>query len=154
MKKRNYSGNLHTKFRLAKKFRREMTPSEKRLWSTLRGNQLCGLHFRRQHVIRGFIVDFYCHTARLVIEIDGDVHQSQIKSDEIRDDILKSMGLTVLHLSNEIIENALPGALHTIREACLERVPDLHPGDSVQMECPGRTPLPSRLVSSERIRLC
>ena len=86
------------------------------------------------HTARSFIVDFYCHHARLAIKIDGGIHRSQIESDAIRDDILISMGSTVLHLANEIIENVLSGGLHTIREACLEGIPDLHPGDSVQLD--------------------
>ncbi|MHB8778456.1 MAG: endonuclease domain-containing protein [Anaerolineales bacterium] len=50
--------------------RRDMTPAEKILWQELRANKL-GVHFRRQQVITGFIVDFYCHKAGLVIELDG-----------------------------------------------------------------------------------
>ena len=50
-----------------------MTPEEKILWGCLRGNKLNGLHFRRQQVIAGYIVDFYCHSVRLVIEIDGKI---------------------------------------------------------------------------------
>src|SRR5438105_4830960 len=70
---------------LAKKFRREMTCAEKRLWQHLRANRLAGLHFRRQQVIDGFIVDFYCHSVRLIIELDGPVHEKQIESDRERD---------------------------------------------------------------------
>nr|WP_225894176.1 DUF559 domain-containing protein [Atlanticothrix silvestris] len=50
------------KMQLAREFRRQMTPAEKILWQHLRGNRLNGLHFRRQQIIDGFIVDFYCHT--------------------------------------------------------------------------------------------
>jgi very-short-patch-repair endonuclease len=53
-----------------------MTPAEKILWQELRVNKL-GVHFRRQQVIAGFIVDFYCHKAALVIEVDGDIHDLQ-----------------------------------------------------------------------------
>jgi very-short-patch-repair endonuclease len=59
----------------AKEFRRNMTPEEKILWECLRGNKLNGLHFRRQQVIEGYIVDFYCHTARLDVEVDGKIHK-------------------------------------------------------------------------------
>ena len=104
MDQRKYIGNSHAKFRQAKKFRRMMTPSEKFLWSKLRGNQLLGLHFRRQHVIRGFIVDFYCHRTNLVVEIDGSIHKSQVKADVLRDNILGSMGLIILHIPNERLE--------------------------------------------------
>jgi very-short-patch-repair endonuclease len=61
------------KLQRAKELRRDMTPAEKILWQELRANKL-GVHFRRQQVIAGFIVDFYCHKAGLVIEVDGDIH--------------------------------------------------------------------------------
>jgi very-short-patch-repair endonuclease len=88
-----------------------MTPSEKILWAKLRGNQLQGLHFQRQHVIRGFIVDFFCHRSRLVVEIDGGIHKSQTEADTVRDEILTSLGLTVLHLSNGKMEKNLEDAI-------------------------------------------
>jgi very-short-patch-repair endonuclease len=58
------------KLQRAKELRREMTPAEKLLWNELRANKL-GVHFRRQQVIAGFIVDFYCHKVGLVVEVDG-----------------------------------------------------------------------------------
>mgnify|MGYP001252608911 CR=1 FL=1 len=57
----------------AKELRREMTPAEGKLWMGLRANRLEGFHFRRQQVIEPYIVDFYCHQAALVIEVDGGV---------------------------------------------------------------------------------
>jgi very-short-patch-repair endonuclease len=59
------------KLQRSRELRREMTPAEKLLWQELRANKL-GTHFRRQQVIAGFIVDFYCHKADLVVEVDGD----------------------------------------------------------------------------------
>jgi very-short-patch-repair endonuclease len=102
-----------------------MTPSEKILWAKLRGNQLQGLHFRRQHVIRGFIVDFYCHRSRLVMEIDGGIHKSQTEADTVRDEILSSLGLTVLHLSNGNMEKNLEDAIREIQDICLKNIPGL-----------------------------
>ena len=61
-----------------------MTPAEKLLWQEVRANKL-GAHFRRQQVIQGFIVDFYCHKFALVIEVDGDVHALQKEEDERRE---------------------------------------------------------------------
>jgi very-short-patch-repair endonuclease len=61
------------KLQRAKELRREMTAAEKILWQEIRTNKLA-VHFRRQQIIKGFIVDFYCHTAGLVIEVDGDIH--------------------------------------------------------------------------------
>jgi len=68
------------KLQRAKELRRDMTPAEKILWGKLRGNKL-GVHFRRQQIIAGFIVDFYCHKAALVIEVDGDIHDLQQEED-------------------------------------------------------------------------
>ncbi|RMD61118.1 DUF559 domain-containing protein, partial [Candidatus Parcubacteria bacterium] len=76
------------KLEQAKAMRRNMTPAEKRLWSVLRRNQLDGLHFRRQQIIDGFIVDFYCHAAGLVVEVDGPAHEMQKEYDAERDRIL------------------------------------------------------------------
>ncbi len=55
-----------------------MTSAEKLLWQELRANKL-GVHFRRQQVIAGFIVDFYCHKADLIVEVDGETHDPQQK---------------------------------------------------------------------------
>jgi len=68
----------------ARELRRTMTPAERRLWSYLRANRLQGWHFRRQQIIDGFIVDFYCHQAGLVIEVDGPIHEGQKLEDEKR----------------------------------------------------------------------
>ncbi len=68
-----------------------MTPAEKFLWQELRGNKL-GVHFRRQQVIAGFIVDFYCHKAGLVLEVDGDIHDLQQEEDTRREKVLREMG--------------------------------------------------------------
>ena len=60
------------KIKISRQLRRDMTDSEKKLWQHLRANKLNGLHFRRQQIIDGFIVDFYCDKPQLVIEIDGE----------------------------------------------------------------------------------
>lgn len=67
-----------SKFEMSKALRQQMTPEEQVLWQHLRRNGLNGLHFRRQQVIDGYIVDFYCHSANLIIEVDGEVHQYQV----------------------------------------------------------------------------
>ena len=69
-----------------------MTPAEKFLWEELRTNKL-GVHFRRQQAIAGFIVDFYCHKAGLVIEVDVDIHDLQKEEDERREKVLSALGL-------------------------------------------------------------
>ncbi len=87
----------------AKDLRREMTEEERLLWEHLRANRLKGFHFRRQQIIDGFIVDFYCHKARLVVEVDGPIHEGQADYDKERDRVLSFRGLHILRIQNEDI---------------------------------------------------
>jgi very-short-patch-repair endonuclease len=64
------------RFALARQLRLNPTPAERHAWSLLRGRAVFGLKFRRQHVLHGFIVDFYCVAERLVIELEGNVHDA------------------------------------------------------------------------------
>ncbi len=94
------------KLQLAKEFRRDMTPGEMVLWKHLRTNQFKGYHFRRQQIIDGFVADFYCHSAGLVIEVDGGVHKTQQEADAERDQVFIEHGLRVLRVSEEdVISN-------------------------------------------------
>src|SRR5512141_2595494 len=88
------------KLERAKELRREMTPAEKLLWEELRANKL-GVHFRRQQVIAGFVVDFYCHKAALVIEVDGDIHDLQQEEDARREKVLSELGLRIVRFRND-----------------------------------------------------
>ena len=102
----------------AKELRQEMTTAEKILWGQLRANRLDGLHFRRQQVIAGFIVDFYCHAAGLAVELDGPVHANQVEYDRERDRALEEYEVRVLRfLNDEVLEN-LEAVLTAIRMAC------------------------------------
>lgn len=116
---RIYPGQKVTgeKLERAKRMRREMTRAEKLLWTELHANKQ-GVHFRRQQIIAGFIVDFYCHAASLVIEVDGDVHSKpeQQAQDGQRDEALKEMGLKVIRFQNSEVEERLPNVLARIRD--------------------------------------
>jgi len=103
------------KLQLAKELRREMTPAEKILWNELRANKL-GVHFRRQQVIAGFIVDFYCHKSALVIEVDGDIHDLQRDEDARRENALREMGLRIVRFRNDEVVRDLSAVLRKIRE--------------------------------------
>ncbi len=93
------------KLQRARELRRDMTPAEKALWQQLRANKL-GVHFRRQQIIAGFIVDFYCHKAALVIEVDGDIHDLQQEEDAKREKALGEMGLRIIRFrNNEVLKN-------------------------------------------------
>jgi very-short-patch-repair endonuclease len=105
------------KLLLAQQMRLLPTPVEAKLWSCLRAGRLNGLHLRRQQVIDGFIADFYCHAAGLVVELDGAVHQQQADYDAERDRILKERGLRILRFPNREVENNLPAVLAQIAKA-------------------------------------
>jgi very-short-patch-repair endonuclease len=97
-----------------------MTLAERRLWRALRRSAADGFHFRRQQVIQGYIVDFYCNTAKLAIEVDGGVHEDQAKYDELRDGVLARNGVRVVRISNEAIcdvEAAIEFIKQKVREA-------------------------------------
>lgn len=85
----------------AKQLRRTMTQAERLLWEVLRANRFHGLRFRRQQVTHGYIVDFYCHALRLVIEVDGSVHESTREWDAERDEVLRASGFTVVRVTND-----------------------------------------------------
>ena len=100
----------------AKQLRREMTPAERALWMLLRRNALDGFHFRRQQVIEGFIVDFYCDAGKLAIELDGTVHEERWKRDQSRDKSISGRGVRVLRFSNEAMRES-EAVIECIREA-------------------------------------
>ncbi|HQN45070.1 MAG TPA: DUF559 domain-containing protein [Anaerolineaceae bacterium] len=102
----------------ARQLRQAMTPAERILWHRLRGGRLEGYHFRRQQVIDRFIVDFYCHAAALVVEVDGGVHLEQIEYDQAREEYLKARGLRVLRFTNLEVTHQLDTVLGVILEAC------------------------------------
>src|SRR4051794_18255684 len=91
----------------SRRLRSELTPAEQRLWRELRANRLAGLHFRRQQVLFGFIADFYCHAARLAVELDGAVHQERAEYDQERDRILEANGIRSIRFPNDRIDSAL-----------------------------------------------
>ena len=106
------------KLQRAKELRRDMTPTEEILWNELRANKL-GVHFRRQQIIAGFIVDFYCHKAALVIEVDGDIHDLQQEEDARREKALNELGLQIVRFRNDEVLKDLPRIVEHIREAVL-----------------------------------
>jgi|SRR5690349_4089118 len=106
------------KLQRARELRREMTLAEAILWQELRANKL-GVHFRRQQIITGFIVDFYCHKAALVIEVDGDIHDLQKEDDARREKALSEMGLKIVRFRNDEILNNLLVVVKRIKDLAL-----------------------------------
>jgi very-short-patch-repair endonuclease len=102
----------------AKELRGEMTPAECKLWSRLRAGRLEGFHFRRQQVIEPYIVDFYCHQAALVVEVDGSVHLEQQAYDQQRERDLQLSGLRVVRFLNTDVNQNFEGVLEEILLSC------------------------------------
>jgi very-short-patch-repair endonuclease len=113
-----YFGATPDIFKKAKELRRYETEAEKKLWVKLCRNQMLGLQFRRQHPINRFIVDFYCVKIKLVIEVDGNIHEiPENKVYDIgRSQILNDFGITVLRFSNNHIINDIENVLKIIEE--------------------------------------
>jgi very-short-patch-repair endonuclease len=90
-----------------KELRNQGTPAEAALWNLLKGKQICNLKFRRQHSVGNYILDFYCPSVRLAIELDGDSHLMKSEYDEQRTQFLNENQITVLRFENRVVfENA------------------------------------------------
>ena len=99
----------------AKRLRQNLTPAEAKLWEAIRSKRLEGLRFRCQHPVGNFILDFYCPSRKLAIEVDGKIHDSQVEYDAERTSKLAEHGYTVLRFSNERVINHLPEVLAEIK---------------------------------------
>ncbi|MBN1548284.1 MAG: DUF559 domain-containing protein, partial [Syntrophaceae bacterium] len=106
----DYSGLVER----ARELRKRQTPTEQMLWEMLRDRQLLGFKFRRQHQVGDYILDFYCHEAKLAVELDGAVHEQRLEKDAKRDAYLKSQGIQVLRISNEDLVSHTSSALEQI----------------------------------------
>ena len=98
--------------KLAQNLRKNQTKEEALLWyNFLRKSPI---RFHRQYVIGDYIVDFYCHKAKLVIELDGSQHYENPDYDIQRDAYLKKQGLTVLHIPNNAVKENFSGVCEEI----------------------------------------
>jgi very-short-patch-repair endonuclease len=102
---------------VARELRKNPTPSEDILWRALRYRRLDGRRLRRQVAIGPFIVDFYCPSERLVVEVDGAVHQEQKQADRARQELIESLGIRFVRVTAEQVERDLPQALEAVRAA-------------------------------------
>jgi len=96
--------------------RRGSTEAESLLWARLRRRQLQGCHFRRQHPIGQYIVDFYCWKRSLVIEIDGRIHRTKSAQDAARDRYLESLRIRVLRFSNAEVQESISSVIERIKD--------------------------------------
>jgi very-short-patch-repair endonuclease len=106
---------------LAKELRKNMTPAEEFLWGQLRNRKFLGLKFRRQHPVEVFVVDFICIEKYLVVEVDGEIHQTpeQKEWDENRAAEIEKYGLTILRFTNEEVIHNTDKVLQKIKEYVL-----------------------------------
>jgi very-short-patch-repair endonuclease len=106
---------LHTINR-ARRLRREMTPPEARLWVALRRRAQDGLRFRRQHPIGPYVLDFYCSSARLAVEVDGEGHSraAEPERDRRRDAWLAEQSIRTLRIAAIDVRDELDGVIALI----------------------------------------
>jgi very-short-patch-repair endonuclease len=122
IEKSMYFGAKPETFEAARILRENMTLSEKLLWERLKLKQICGVRFRRQHPIDFFIADFYCHEAKLVVEIDGEIHNHQREYDDGRSAEMERYSLKVLRFTNKEIENNIDNVLKRIENETKNRI--------------------------------
>ncbi|HLV33803.1 MAG TPA: endonuclease domain-containing protein [Spirillospora sp.] len=108
---------------LARQKRHEPTPAEQVLWQRLRNRQLRNAKLRRQHVIDRFIVDFYCARARLIVEVDGPIHDYTPEEDALRQEFLEAIGFTVIRFQNEAVLQSTEDVMAQIEQALADRLP-------------------------------
>ena len=149
--------NLKEVKELRRNLRNNATPAEKILWKVLQGKQLDGFKFRRQHSIDRYILDFFCPSANLAIELDGETHYTSeaIEYDQIRDNFLANVGIKVIRYPNNEIFDNLDGVLEDIRQHLLgEKTSspikvNSTTSDSTYIEVNSTTPDPSYIGGEE-----
>jgi very-short-patch-repair endonuclease len=119
---------------IARDLRQRQTPAETILWEALRKNRLNGLGFRRQHPIANtnYVVDFFCYSENLIVELDGEIHKHQQEADAQRQYDLEQFGYTVLRFANERIYTDLENVLAEILATTQEKVPP-HEGEGFRV---------------------
>ena len=103
---------------VAREMRSHPTNAERFLWKLLSGKKLDGFKFRRQHIMQTFIVDFYCPRARLIVEVDGEIHRQNRDYDQERDRMLREQGYRVIRFHNKQVVDEPFLVLNVIREMC------------------------------------
>jgi len=117
-----YFGAKPETFEAARILRKNMTFYEKLLWERLKLKQICGVRFRRQHPIDFFIVDFYCHEARLVVEIDGEIHNYQTEYDDGRSAEMERYSIKLIRFTNKEVANNIDYIVKKIENEIKSRI--------------------------------
>ena len=111
-------------FSRAKELHRNMSPAETKLWKHLRAHQMSDVHFRNQHAIGNYIVDFCAPRKKLIIELDGSQHLEQKEYDEERTKYLESRGYRVLRFWNNDVMNNTEAVVKVIWSVLIEEKGD------------------------------
>ena len=106
----------------ARDLRTNLTPAEDYLWRALKSKQLNGLRFRSQHPVGNFILDFYCASCKLVVEVDGSIHDDRQDYDLERTKVLETYGYFVLRFTNDEVLGNIDIVLAKIAEAAEARI--------------------------------
>ena len=124
--RQNQKHNVSYLKEFRRNLRNNLTSAEAALWCLLKNSQLQGRKFRRQHSIENYIVDFYCPSEKLIIEVDGSIHDNQgvANADYIRDLILESLGFKVLRIENQLVFEQPGTALNLILSSFKETTPN------------------------------
>ena len=108
--------NLKSEKELRQILRNNLTPAEATLWKALKGSQINGLKFRRQHSLGPYVMDFYCPSIRLCVELDGEVHNTYgaCLHDSERTRFLNENGITVKRFENDVVYKNINAIIQTI----------------------------------------
>ena len=116
-------GGTGAKGWFARELRGLQTDAEQKLWERLRGRRTFGFKFRRQHLLVGYVADFYCPSVQLVVELDGASHVGREAYDRERSRIFASFGVAVLRITDAEVAADLASVVARIASACLARCP-------------------------------
>ena len=133
----------------SREMRREAPVPERLLWRALRDRQIDGLKFRRQHPVGPYIVDFFCRSAGLVVELDGDSHMGRAEYDVARENYLVRAGLRVLRVGNDDVLQGLEGVCDAIALAARGEWPVTAEPDRMIPATPSPQPSPPRTGERE-----
>jgi very-short-patch-repair endonuclease len=122
LEKSMYFNTTSSTLEAARILRKNMTRYENILWEKLKGKKVCKLRFRRQHPIDFFIADFYCHEVKLVVEIDGPIHNNQSEYDDDRTAEMEKFGIKVIRFTNDEVEFDIEKVIETIEKLINERI--------------------------------
>jgi len=115
--------NIHKLLDRRKELRKNQTPQEEKLWWYLKDKRL-GVKFRRQHSVGGYILDFYCKEKKLIVELDGEVHNTKEarEYDLVRDKFFRELDYTVLRFKNNEIEKNTKEVIKSIQKHLIQKL--------------------------------